>query len=157
MASKVLKGRGNTHLYLILGAVRAFAAADRVAEVKTGPFDTSAGEIDVTNWDSGNWKEVVPDIKSGSITVETNLVIDSTQVPALWTAYNSGAPVYYLLVFGDRPAAGAKNIAFSGPARLMKFKADPGDVHKLGFDLVIDGAPKFDSTLVTFPDLTPVP
>ncbi|AFZ66066.1 hypothetical protein [Deinococcus peraridilitoris] len=150
MASKARKSRGNSHLYTNFTGASAIVEGDRISEVKTSGLDTSTGTIDATNWDSGDWQEVIPDINSGTIPMTGNLVLDNAKVPLIIAA-NGKEPVKYFLVFGDKPAAGAKNLVVSGLARIMNLKLTPGDMHEISYDYVLDGTPTFEYNVTAFP------
>lgn len=168
MSSKVRRARGNSHLYLAMPALGAleftpaelltlFSEANRFAEVKSAPFNTSTGTIDVTSWDSGDWQEVVPDIHSGSVAGNKNLILDAADLPQLLEANNKGKAVAYLLVLGDKPGAAAKNLCVAGFARFTGFNLESSDVHQIGFTLTIDGEPTFKQGSTAYPALTGYP
>lgn len=166
-ASRVKRARGNSHLYIVIPDLGAyeftttelsadFAETDRFAEVKSAPFNTTAGTIDVTSWDSGDWQQVVPDIHSGSMAVARHLILDATDVLKLIEANDQGKALAYLLVLGNKPASTAKNICVAGFARITGFNLETSDVHMLAMTLTIDGQPSFKQAATAFPTVAGV-
>lgn len=151
-ASKVRKVRGNTFLYMKFpGESGPFAATDRVAEVKTGGLQVNQGEIDVTNWDSGDWKDFIMDVLDGTIPIITNLIVDSPQLPKIIAASKSGGVCNFLFVMGDVPAANAKNFCSYGNCRLKLGGFDTSDTHQLKFDVRVAGEPAMLPSVAAFP------
>lgn len=161
-ASKATRARGNANLYLVLPALgtpaltgvqlsASYAELDRFAEVKTAPFQTTAGEIDTTNWDSGDWTDKLADIKSLTIPVAANLIFDATALPLLIEAYIQSKTVGFMHLSGDKPAVAAKNVAWVGMATILNYNQNESGVFEVTFGLSGKGAPNFYQGLVTYP------
>lgn len=167
MSSAVRRARGNTKLYVRFPDVAdlafdntdlatSFASGDAFPEVKSAPFNTSTGTIDVTSWDSGDWQEVVPDIHSGTIAISANLILSNPNLLKIASANDKGKAVAYLLVFGDTPAAMAKNYCVAGFARMTGYNLESTDVHTVSITLTIDGQPTFEQNATDFPTIAGV-
>ena len=160
--SDVLRARGNTHVLITLPdkaddemdntqLTAAYTSADRFPKVTTASFQSNAGQIDKTNFDSGNWAEFMMDIKTGTIPITTLLVVDETYIEDLMAAYEQSKKIGYLLVFGDVPATGAKNLCISGFARIQNLNINAQDIHRIEMTLIADGAPTFKQGATAYP------
>lgn len=167
-ASKVRKARGNVHLYLCIPTIgvqeltaaqltAAYTVGDRFAEAKAAPLSASGSEIDVTNFDSGDWTDMLADSKSGSYAVSANLILDNPLYLPLVEAFSRSKTVGFLIIRGDLPGAAAKNVGQVGFATLINSNENDSGAFELTFQLNIKGEPRFFQALAAFPkhDSTP--
>ncbi len=160
--SKSIRARGNAHLYVVMPALGVqaltqaqldadFLESDRFSEVKNAPFQTSSGELDSTSWDSGDWTDKSADIKSLTIPVSTFLLTDDDRLDKLMEAYAKSKTIRFLHVAGDKPAAAAKNVCWSGAGQLMNYvQADTG-LWEVTFSIVGKGEPTYKRGVTALP------
>ena len=103
----------------------------------TGEFGVTASEIDVTNWDSGNWREMIGGQWDGEeVTIECNSVLNDAQQIAL--EGDLGKTVNFELAMNDGTTT--KTRSFSAVVKSVKDAPSNDDQHKLNIVLKQTGA-----------------
>lgn len=125
--SKATKSKGNKHLY-ILFAPGAFAADDKLPELKSASTNWPTNMIDAGNYDDGDFMSRITGDQDFSVTASMNWIKGNELQQDLETAKLNGDEVYVLYVEGDAIAASAENTVWMFAAAITDFASSDGDV-----------------------------
>jgi hypothetical protein len=113
------------------------ATWSKVPEPKNASFQGQGSNIDITNFDSGDWEEHVGDRASGSIQYSGNFLPNNTVLGKLRTSWATRATIKVRLSIGKAP----------NPVEMFKFdctvdnySANTGDVVEASCQFASTGA-----------------
>lgn len=151
--TKAVRTKNNKHLYLILAA-GAFTSGAKLPEAKSVSIAWPTETIDASNYDEGTLKAKLMGDQDFSLSYAGNFVPDNALLRDLVDAKAAGDSVFALVVFGDAPDAGAKNIAFMQEMGITELNFGDGDVIEVNMDLEALEEPTITHDIIALPTYT---